>query len=268
VAELPEEIRRFYEAGLEDGRLQEGSGVLERVRTQDVLQRVLPRPPARVLDVGGGTGPYTRWLAGLGYEAHLVDPVASQVEHARRQGGGIASARVGDARHLEDADASADAVLLLGPLYHLQASSDRLAALREAARVVRPGGVVVAAAISRFASLLDGLVTGALDDPAFRAIVARDLEDGHHLNTTGRLEYFTTAYFHRPEELADEGARAGLAVEGVRAVEGPAWLMADFAARFADPERQAHILELLRGIETEPALLAVSAHLLLVARRP
>lgn len=263
---LSDEIRRYYDAGHEDGRLRQGAGILELARTQDVLLRVLPKPPARVLDVGGGTGPYTRWLAGRGYEAHLVDPVESQVEDARRQGG-IASARVGDARALDAPDASADAVLLLGPLYHLQEEADRLAALREAGRVLRPGGVVVAAAISRFASLLDGLVTGAIDDPEFRKIVERDLEDGRHSNATGRLEYFTTAFFHRPETLAEEAARAGLAVQGVLAVEGPAWLAPDLAARWANEERRAVLLDLLRRVESDPALLAVSAHLLLVARR-
>src|SRR5260221_10411080 len=122
-----DDIQRFYQAGLEGGRLLEGSGVIELARTQDVLARCLPAPPARVLDVGGGTGVYARWLAGRGYEVHLVDPVPRHVEEARAHPGPpLAGARVGDARRLEEADASADAVALLGPLYHLTRRDDRI----------------------------------------------------------------------------------------------------------------------------------------------
>ncbi len=103
-----DDIQRFYQAGLEGGRLLEGSGVIELARTQDVLERYLPAPPARVLDVGGGTGVYARGLAGRGYEVHLVDPVPRHVEEARVHPGPVlAGARVGDARRLEHADASA-----------------------------------------------------------------------------------------------------------------------------------------------------------------
>ena len=95
-------------------------------------------------------------------------------------------------------------MLLLGPLYHLTERDDRLAAWREARRVLRPGGVVLAAAISRFASTLDGLRLGLFDDDAFAQIAERDLRDGQHRNPTGNPRYFTTTYFHRPEELRTE----------------------------------------------------------------
>ena len=73
--------------------------------------------------------------------AARVDPVALHVEQT---GPSLAGASVGDARSLSFDDASADAVLLLGTLYHLIEGPERAAALREAARVVRPDGVVVA----------------------------------------------------------------------------------------------------------------------------
>ena len=89
----------------------------------------------------------------------------------------LAGCRVGDARALEFEDASADAALLLGPLYHLTERADRLAALREARRVLRPGGNLFAAGISHFASTVDALVQGYLSDEAFMAIVERDLRE-------------------------------------------------------------------------------------------
>ena len=133
--------------------------------------------------------------------------------------------------------------------------------------MVRAGGMVVAAAIARHASLLAGLFHGLVDDPAFLRILERDLREGQHRNPTPRLEYFTTAYFHLPAELGEEARDAGLAVDAVLAVEGPAWMMPDWEARWRDESRRRQLLDLLQRVETDPAVLGMSAHLLLVARK-
>ena len=80
--------------------------------------------------------------------------------------------------------------------------------------------------------------------------------------------YFTTAFFHHPAELADEAGAAGLALEGVFAVEGPAWSTPDFARRWAEPASRERLLSFLRSVESEPTLLGASPHLLAVAQRP
>ena len=264
------DIAAFYDQGLERDRLAAGTGALEFVRTQLLLERHLPPAPAVIADVGGGPGRYAAWLAERGYDVHLVDPIPLHVEqaslaaHARP----LASARVGDARSLPLADESADAVLLLGPLYHLTARADRIRALAEARRVCRPGGVVIVAVISRFASTLDGMREGYLEDPAFAAVAEADRRDGQHRNPTRHPAYFTTAYFHHPEEPAEECRAAGLKAVTTVAVEGPAWLLADLDARLADDTRRTALLTALAAIESEPSLLGTSAHLLTIARRP
>jgi ubiquinone/menaquinone biosynthesis C-methylase UbiE len=266
------DIAAFYALGLERDRLLGGQGALEFARTKVLLERYLPAPPAVIADVGGGPGRYAIWLAERGYRVHLVDPVSLHIEQAReaaatRPGVTFASAEVGDARALRLQDASAEAVLLLGPLYHLPERAERLKALTEARRVCRPGGVVLAAAISRFASTLDGLRGDYLEDPAFADIAARDRREGVHQNPTGDPAYFTTAYFHRPEELAEECTAAGLRHETTLGIEGAAWLLPELDARLADQRRRAALLDALASLEGEPALLGASAHLLAVARR-
>ena len=263
--ELPEEVFAHYGLGAERARLSAGAGRVERARTEEVLARWLPPAPARILDVGGGPGTYVPWLAGQGYEVHLVDPVPLHVEQALQAG--ARTARVADARSIEEPDAGFDAVLLLGPLYHLTERSDRVRALSEARRVVREGGLVAAAAISRYASLLDGLRTGALDDPAFRSIVERDLVDGQHRNPTSKPEWFTTAFFHRPDELQAEVTDAGLRLAELVGLEGPTWVLGDLDERWGDPEKRERLLSAARAVEREPALIGLSAHLLAVARR-
>jgi SAM-dependent methyltransferase len=262
---VPPEVLAHYADGREVTRLLRSHNRIELLRTQEVLARHLPQPPAVVLDVGGGSGVYAGWLASRGYAVHLVDAVPLHVAEAARLP--LASARVGDARRLDHPDASADGLLLLGPLYHLTERADRLAALAEARRALRPGGVLVAAGISRFASLFDGLVQGFLADPDFRAIVERDLAEGQHRNPTDR-DYFTTAFFHRPEELAAEVAEAGLRVEAVLGVEGPAWLLADLDRRWDDAAERERVLWAARALEAEPSLAGLSAHHLAVATRP
>jgi SAM-dependent methyltransferase len=159
-------------------------------------------------------------------------------------------------------------VLLLGPLYHLTEAVDRSRALNEARRVLKPGGQLFAAAISRWASALDGLARDLFQDPRFAAIVERDLREGQHRNPTERVDYFTTAYFHRPDELRAELVGAGLVLEGLYGVEGPGWLLSDVTARLADPRRRDDLLRVARLLESEPWVLGVSAHLLAVARTP
>lgn len=123
---------------------------------------------------------YAAWLTGLGYTVHLVDPVPLHVEQAAARGG--FSASLGDARRLTEPDESYDAVLMLGPLYHLVERADRLRALGEARRVVRRGGFVVAAAISRHASVFDGYLRGIIDEPYFETLVREVVRSGEHRN--------------------------------------------------------------------------------------
>ena len=263
------EILAHYELGLERNRLAAGiSSPIEFERSKEILGRYLPAAPASILDVGGASGVYASWLAGRGYDVHLVDPVPLHVEQARAasdEGPGFTAA-VGDARELEAADGAFDAVLLMGPLYHLIEHDQRLLALAEASRVVRDDGVVVIAAISRFASLLDGLRSSHLDEPDFEAMVKVDLATGIHRNprpADQRPDWFTTAYFHRPEELRDEITASGLDVVALLGVEGPGWLTASDEDPVAASER---VLWAARAVEAEPSALGLSAHLLAIAR--
>ena len=142
------EILGHYDSIREEDRISTGLGQLELLRTKEVLLRHLPRPPATVLDVGGGTGAHAEWLAGTGYAVHVVDITPRHIEQVvARLGSRGVTAAVVDSRKLAADDRGYDVVLLLGPLYHLVDRSDRVAALREAGRVAR--SLVAAAAISR-----------------------------------------------------------------------------------------------------------------------
>ena len=271
-ADSVERVVHFYAEADEASRLGTGWFQLEQARTQELILRYLPPAPGTIIDAGGGTGVYARWLASRGYQVHLVDPVSKHVEQARATSNKqsefpLASAEVGDARCLSYNENTADAVLLLGPLYHLVEREDRITCLREAHRVLRPGGLLWGAGISHFASLLDSLSHGFFDDPNFAPILDRDLEDGQHRNPTANPLYFTDAYFHRPGELSRELQSAGFQVLEVLPIEGTSWLARDFDRLWNDPLQRERLLTTARKMEREPSVLGASAHIMAIGRK-
>jgi SAM-dependent methyltransferase len=265
-----DEVSEYYARGGERDRLASGAGLLEWLRTQELLLRHLPPPPAVVADIGGGPGRYARWLASLGHHVHHRDLMSLHVQQlaqdAQDDGLEIESA-VGDARMVDLPDASVDAVLLLGPLYHLSRRADRVQVLREAGRIVRPGGVVFAAAISRWAARLDGLLTKRMYDELPQMITAVD-----EVERTGRLPLLHPgafrAFCHRPDQLRREVRSSGLELVGLVVVEGSAALLVDLDERLADPFHRDVVLASSRATEAVPELMGVGPHLLATARRP
>jgi ubiquinone/menaquinone biosynthesis C-methylase UbiE len=262
---LETEIRRFYEAGQEAGRLEDPISRWEKVRTLDLLRRFLPPAPAVVLDIGGAAGAYAFPLAEMGYIVDLIDPVSLHVEQARQRAATQERVprkfQVGDARAIPYEDEAADAVLFFGPLYHLTNAADRLQAIREAYRVLRGGGVLMAVAISRFASAFDGVARGFICDPRFVQIMEEDLKTGQHRNNTGNFGYFTTAFFHHPEEFRNEVIAGGFPNPNICAVEGPFWNIHE-----STPAEQ--LLATVRAVENESTLIGASPHIMGIATKP
>ncbi|MFS1303894.1 class I SAM-dependent methyltransferase [Streptosporangium longisporum] len=259
--EMTPELLAHYGLDREHDRLRTGRGRLELWRTQEVLRAALPGAPARVLDVGGGTGVHAEWLAADGYEVELIDLIPLHVERAARLAG--ITARQGDARHLPVPDESVDAVLLLGPLYHLSDRADRVRALAEAVRVVRPGGLVAAATINRSAAVHDMIHLELYLRPEMRKVALSALVDG---DLRHAHEGFT-AYMHDPDDVPAEFADAGLPGATRHGLEGAFWLYRDINGWLDDPERRALVLDAQRRLESVPSLLGVSGHMLTLARK-
>jgi ubiquinone/menaquinone biosynthesis C-methylase UbiE len=257
----------------EDHRLHEGLGRFEYERTKDILSRYLHPDRSVILDIGGGPGAYALWLAAQGYRVHLLDLVIRHVAIAKAQarvhGLRLASHTVGDATSLPFKDAYADALLLMGPLYHLPERAARRRALRESRRVLKSGGRIFCAAISRYASVLDGFRVKLFDDPRFEQIVERDLTEGQHRNIAPDQDYFTTAFFHKPNELRDEIEEAGLICDKVLGVEGPVVLMPALNEWIDTGEAYYRLaLKYMQRLEEEESLLGASSHLLAIGCKP
>lgn len=258
---MGEGVVEHYGPGLvEDSRLSRTPhGRLEFLRTQELIRRWVSTSAAHVLDVGGGTGVHAAWLAQDGHRVHVVDVVAGHVEFATGRPG--VSAEVGDARDLPVGADSVDVVLLLGPLYHLRDAADRALALAEARRVLRPSGLLVAAGISRYLTLLElgseGRLSAAMERSITRLLTTGDY-DGH--------AGFVPAHFHTAEELAAEVHDAGWTQVSVYGVEGPTWPALDVSGLETFDAWVEAALRCARLVEQDPNMINASAHLLALAR--
>lgn len=269
--ELPPEIAAYYEGKDEARRLLDSAdGRLELIRTQEILRRHLPGRSLEVLDVGGGTGIHSAWLTHDGHHCIVLDAVSKHAQAARRSG---LTSVVADARALPVAGNSFDAVLVMGPLYHLPRADERRQVLAEAVRVLRPGGLLVAAGIGRFASLFENAGLGTLVQPRVSAAVTDIMKTGELIKPPPGA--FTTAFFHTPSLLAAEMSKA--TAEGIRVygVEGPAWgLLKAVEARGStidgpqDDALFASVLNAARLADFHPELLAAASHLLAVGTVP
>ena len=149
---IDEEVLAGYNAGIEKDRLHRGLGLIEFERTKEVLLENLPPAPAVIYDIGGGYGEYSFWLASLGYKVYLYDIAEGNIRMAADMGTELGvelkEMQVADARSIDRPDASADAILLFGPLYHIVEKEERLLCLRECHRLLKPGGLLFTANIT------------------------------------------------------------------------------------------------------------------------
>jgi ubiquinone/menaquinone biosynthesis C-methylase UbiE len=161
-------------------------------------------------------------------------------------------------------DSSVDAVLLHGPMYHLTEKPERLLALAEARRVLRPDGVLLAVAITSYASTVVGVVNGWVWEAAYMEMIREEISTGQH-RCPDNWKLFTTSFFHHPDLLKSEIEEAGFRHEATLGIQGPGWMAPDLEVAWKDDARRQAILQVARLMEHEPVH---SPHMVAVARKP
>ncbi|MER5624576.1 class I SAM-dependent methyltransferase [Streptosporangium sp. NPDC002544] len=182
-----------------------------------------------------------------GYRVELIDVVPLHVKRAARLAG--VTAWQGDARELPLPDESVDAVLLLGPLYHLAERADRVRTLAEVVRVVRPSGLVAAATISRYLAVHDTIYLRSYLLEEQRKMADSAAVDGVILSSNSGF----TAYCHDPDEVPVEFADASLPEAARYGLEGPFSLYGDINDWLDDPDRRALMRDAQRRLESVPS---------------
>ena len=271
-----------YNAGIERNRLREGIGLIEFERTKEILLEKLPPPPAVIYDIGGAYGEYAWWLASLGYEVHLFDlsetNIAMSAELAvEYPGTRLASATACDARAIPRPEASADAVLLMGPLYSITEYGERILAIRESHRLLKPGGLLFSAALTPYSVLVSRLAVyhendapkrRELDDPAVMAIIERALEDGCYINPEKKIANgIGSSHLHTAKALREELLAGGFGMTTVHGVMGGAWLAPNIHELMLNESTRRTLMKTVRLLDTHEEIIGLSGHLLAVSRK-
>jgi len=191
-------VRKYYDETVLEEWNRLDRCPMEYAITTRLLQEHLPAPPAQIADVGGGPGRYAFDLSKAGYQVSLIDlspqNIAFATQKAKELNQSSISFQVGDAcQTLPFSDASQDAILLMGPLYHLTELEQRKQAVAEAYRILKPGGIIFAS----FISLMAVLQVILIETPDNLDGEWKTLQFG-----TNDPQYgFTEAYLVRAEEI-------------------------------------------------------------------
>ena len=264
-------IARYY-----DQQAQHEWERMDRHRTEfavtlRTMEKYLPPAPARILDCGGGPGRYAIDLAQRGYQVTLFDLSAGNLRLAQAQaqaaGVRLQAFEQGTAIDLgRFEEAGFDAVLLMGPLYHLLEAEQRQQAIAEACRVLKPGGPLLATFISRYAAHRYAAVEDVglvLDD----AQVSEELLDTGRLPPRGGGDGNFVAYMAHPSEVEPPFWQAGLEVAAILGVEG---LVSHIEGQVnaLEGELWERWVALNERVASDPSIFGSVEHLLVVAFKP
>ncbi len=233
------------------------------------LGRYLPPPPATVIDVGGGSGRQAFPLAAAGFDVLLCDVTPVLLDEARKRNerqearAQLRQIVAADARRLPWGDGHGDAAIMLGPMYGLRNAADRLVALGELGRVLRPGSPVFLQYFQRVAGLRYVLESAPAKAGLFdwREFLRTGLTDEPRLPELLRNHYFATA-----DTVAAELAAVGLELLELRGMEGPAPSIGQAKLARADPTVVEQWTDIAEAVCGRVENLSTSTHLLAVAR--
>ena len=256
--------------------------IIEFERTKEILLENLPNPPAVIYDIGGAYGEYSYWLASLGYEVHLFDLFPKNIEMSNELGKeypecSLKSAEVCDALSVPRKDKSADAVLLMGPLYHITDYSERILAIKESTRLLKDNGILFSAALTPFSVLLHNITVynplgenpdKTLEKPEFIKMVERELHDGHHINPDNTIySGLGSAYLHTAKALRKELCEGGFSDTVVHGIMGGAWLANYIDELMKNDVSRNALMNTVRLLDTCEEIIGLSGHLLAVSKK-
>ena len=260
--ESNERVIEFYEKMNEDARFD--SQTKEFTRSKNIISRYLFADNMEIADIGGGTGPYSFWLAEQGHNVHLLDLSKKHIDIAKQKSKtnniALSSYTCADARDLPYENESMDLVLVMGALYHLQSQESRDKCLAEAFRILKRGGYIICTVISRYTVLVSTL--------KWNIFHYYDVDTLERIINTGMSEGFSFphSYFHTPDGIKSELSSVGFENVATIAVEGIANAFGDYSLP-TDEKEAARLLKCIELTESIPELLGVSRNIIAVGKK-
>ena len=244
-------IEKHYNKHPEDLRLLRRHGIVEFETTMYHLRRFL-RPGYQLLDIGAGTGRYTSALMAEGYDVKAVELVQRNIDvFLKREP--TANVVKGDARNMPFLpSATADITLLLGPLYHLIGSDEKVKALTEAKRVTKPGGLIFVAYLMNEYSIL----SYCFDEERIGGLMERGAVDSDfHIQATPDELYD----YVRIEDIDALNREAGLERVTIFSPDGPADYMRTRINQMSE-ETFSRFIEYQKSVSERADLMGAGSH--------
>ena len=275
-------VLAWYNAGIEMNRLRTGIGLIEFERTKEILLEKLPKPPAVIYDIGGAYGEYSWWLSSLGYEVHLFDLSETNITMSKDLADEypdvtLHSAMICDARSIPRPEKSADAILLMGPLYSITEYEERILAIKESHRLLKDDGLLFSAALTPYSVLVSRLAVyheddtkkrKELDDPAVISMINRALVDGCYINPERKIANgIGSSHLHTAKELRSELLSGSFETLSVHGVMGGAWLAPNLDELLENKETREVLMNTVRMLDTHEEIIGLSGHMLAVSRK-
>lgn len=263
-------IELYYNKASEETRLEKGMGIFEFERIKSLIEKYIATTPLKIIDIGGGTGKYSEWLANKGHEVHLVEPVYKHILMAKNRTHLLKNkftVHHGEAKNLKFKSHYADLVILHCPLYHLQKKADRAMCITEAKRVLKNNGIILGFAINSTASTLVGLLNGLIHKKSFFNMCKEELTTGIHNPPEDFPWLLAEAFYHHPTLLKEEFVNQELTYINTYAVEGIAWLDQNFFTNMLNEKKKQNLIELTQITENNANILPFSPHMMIAVKK-
>ncbi len=267
---INKELEDFYNNASEETRLEKGMGIFEFERIKELIKMHISKPNATIIDVGGGTGKYSEWLAQQNHKVHFIEPVVKHIKLAEKRAKKLKNPFLvtkGIAQKLPYKNDTADLVILHGPLYHLQKREDRIAAINEAKRVLKKGGIILGFAINATASTVVGLMNGMIHANSFFEMCKEELTSGIHNAPKDFPFLLADAFYHKPQDLKAEFLEQKLEFINIFAVEGMIWLDNEYFANMLDKKKSKTLKALQNLTQNDEYLLPFSPHMMIAVKK-
>lgn len=237
--------------------------------TKRALSKFIPEK-ACVLDVGGGPGRYSIYLAKKGHDVTLFDLceklVEQAAENAKNAGVVLKDCIQGNVLALCDtlSGKEYDAILCMGPMYHLLEENQRKEAINQCMGLLKKGGILIVSFISAYAPIVDCLKAYPQNVGKMKESFLRYLEDGRHDSRID--EGFTDAYFFNPAGIEEFMSRFKLETLRIMAVEGLGALVEEKLMQLPEEDFQ-NWLDVFEAISSNPEVWGNCEHLLYIGRK-
>ncbi|EKD55696.1 MAG: hypothetical protein ACD_59C00069G0001 [uncultured bacterium] len=192
--------------------------------TKRIIYGNITRKKAKIIDIGGGPGRYSLWLASLGHKVTLIDLSGKSIDMANKKAAesnlSFEKASRGNALELDKlVEGKFDYALLLGPLYHLNSEEERIKTVENALRVLKKNGKLFVAFISAYAPIIDALKNYPCAIKGKSGKFLNYLSDGRNI-VSKKNPGFTNAYFIHPKDIDPFMRKFELSKIGLYALEG------------------------------------------------